>query len=80
MGEGEALKQRRVPMLRYAELENFHVERDDHELVDPIFFDAPENIQILLCKSDLHLKEFREFSKLIDLVFLDSVHSGSDIF
>ena len=34
---------------------------------------------MLLRKSSLHLKEFREFPKLIDFVFLDGVHSGPDI-
>ena len=80
MGEGEVLKQRRVLLLRYSGVRKCSYGRDDHELINPILLDASKNIQILLCKSGLHLKEFREFPKLIDLVFLDSVHSSSDIF
>lgn len=78
--EGEALKPRHAPRLRCTGVRKLPCGRDGHALVDPIFFHAPENIQILLRKFDLHLEESREFSQLIDLVFLDSVHPSSDIF
>jgi len=79
MGEGEALKQQLVPALCCTKVRKTSQRRDDHELVDPIILHAPENFQMLLCKPGLHLKEFRELPKLIDLVFLDGVHSSPDI-